>query len=136
MFWSYIPHFINSPFYVYAYAFGDCMVNSLYGVYEREPAGFQEKYFALLSAGGTKHHSELLAPFGLDARDPAFWQTGLGVIEGLIDELGRRGPRGRLTADGRARRTGAPPAPRSVGGRQEAVLDRNVAHRARGLDRG
>ncbi|ORE93423.1 pepF/M3 family oligoendopeptidase [Stappia sp. 22II-S9-Z10] len=87
IFWSYIPHFINAPFYVYAYAFGDCLVNSLYGVYEREPAGFQDKYFALLSAGGTKHHSELLAPFGLDARDPAFWQTGLAVIEGLIDEL-------------------------------------------------
>ncbi|RAI04514.1 oligoendopeptidase F [Acuticoccus sediminis] len=86
-FWAYIPHFINAPFYVYAYAFGDCLVNSLYGVYEREPAGFQEKYFALLSAGGTKHHSELLAPFGLDARDPAFWTTGLSVIEGLIDEL-------------------------------------------------
>ncbi|UOM35930.1 M3 family oligoendopeptidase [Acuticoccus sp. I52.16.1] len=87
VFWAYIPHFINSPFYVYAYAFGDCMVNSLYGVYEREPDGFQDKYFALLAAGGTKHHSELLAPFGLDARDPAFWQTGLSVIEGLIDEL-------------------------------------------------
>ncbi|GAB5374897.1 MAG: hypothetical protein AcusKO_13590 [Acuticoccus sp.] len=87
VFWSYIPHFINSPFYVYAYAFGDCLVNSLYGVYEAEPEGFQDKYFALLSAGGTKHHSELLAPFGLDARDPAFWQKGLSVIEGLIDEL-------------------------------------------------
>ena len=87
VFWSYIPHFINSPFYVYAYAFGDCLVNSLYGIYEKAPDGFEEKYFALLSAGGTKHHSELLAPFGLDARDPAFWQTGLTVIEGLIDEL-------------------------------------------------
>ncbi|MEM8550790.1 MAG: M3 family oligoendopeptidase [Pseudomonadota bacterium] len=87
IFWAYIPHFINAPFYVYAYAFGDCLVNSLYGVYERNPDGFAEKYFALLSAGGTKHHSELLAPFGLDARDPAFWQTGLSVIEGLIDEL-------------------------------------------------
>ena len=87
IFWSYIPHFINAPFYVYAYAFGDCLVNSLYGVYEKNPEGFADKYFALLSAGGTKHHSELLAPFGLDARDPAFWQTGLSVIEGLIDEL-------------------------------------------------
>ena len=87
VFWAYIPHFINAPFYVYAYAFGDCLVNSLYGVYESAPDGFADKYFALLSAGGTKHHSELLAPFGLDARDPAFWQKGLSVIEGLIDEL-------------------------------------------------
>jgi oligoendopeptidase F len=86
-FWSYIPHFIHSPFYVYAYAFGDCLVNSLYAVYQQAEAGFQEKYFALLKAGGTKHHSELLAPFGLDASDPAFWQKGLSVIEGLIDEL-------------------------------------------------
>ena len=86
-FWAYIPHFVHSPFYVYAYAFGDCLVNSLYGVYQNAEAGFAEKYFALLSAGGTKHHSELLAPFGLDARDPGFWQIGLKMIEGLIDEL-------------------------------------------------
>jgi oligoendopeptidase F len=86
-FWTYIPHFIHSPFYVYAYAFGDCLVNSLYGVYERANEGFVERYFALLSAGGTKHYSELLAPFGLDARDPSFWQIGLGMIEGLIAEL-------------------------------------------------
>jgi oligoendopeptidase F len=86
-FWTYIPHFIHSPFYVYAYAFGDCLVNSLYAVYQDAEQGFQEKYFAMLKAGGTKHHSELLAPFGLDASDPAFWQKGLSVIEGLIDEL-------------------------------------------------
>ncbi|MFC5421310.1 M3 family oligoendopeptidase [Bosea eneae] len=86
-FWAYIPHFIHSPFYVYAYAFGDCLVNSLYGVYQNSASGFQERYFALLSAGGTKHHSELLKPFGLDARDPAFWQIGLRMIEGLIIEL-------------------------------------------------
>ncbi len=86
-YWSYIPHFIHSPFYVYAYAFGDCLVNSLYGVYEKAADGFAEKYFAMLSAGGTKHHSELLAPFGLDARDPAFWQIGLNMIEGMIAEL-------------------------------------------------
>jgi oligoendopeptidase F len=86
-FWSYIPHFVHSPFYVYAYAFGDCLVNSLYAVYEDAAEGFQEKYFALLKAGGTKHHSELLEPFGLDATDPAFWQKGLGVIEGMIGEL-------------------------------------------------
>ena len=76
-FWTYIGHFIHAPFYVYAYAFGDCLVNSLYAVYERAPEGFAERYLDLLAAGGTKHHSELLKPFGLDARDPAFWQTGL-----------------------------------------------------------
>ena len=88
-FWCYIPHFIHWPFYVYAYAFGDCLVNSLYAVYENAAQGFAERYLAMLAAGGTKHHSELLAPFGLDARDPAFWQRGLGVIERLIDELER-----------------------------------------------
>jgi oligoendopeptidase F len=87
IFWCYIPHFIHSPFYVYAYAFGDCLVNSFYAVYENAAQGFAERYLAMLAAGGTKHHSELLAPFGLDARDPAFWQRGLGVIERLIDEL-------------------------------------------------
>ena len=86
-FWCYIPHFIHSPFYVYAYAFGDCLVNSLYAVYEKSAAGFAERYLAMLSAGGTKHHSELLAPFGLDARDPQFWDDGLSVIAGLIGEL-------------------------------------------------
>ncbi len=86
-YWAYIPHFIHSPFYVYAYAFGDCLVNSLYAVYQKAESGFQEKYFALLKAGGTKHHSELLAPFGLDATDPSFWAKGLSMIEGLIDEL-------------------------------------------------
>ncbi|MGB3833410.1 MAG: M3 family oligoendopeptidase [Mesorhizobium sp.] len=86
-FWTYIPHFIHSPFYVYAYAFGDCLVNSLYAVYQNAERGFQEKYFEMLRAGGTKHHSELLKPFGLDASDPAFWQIGLSVIGNLIDEL-------------------------------------------------
>ena len=86
-FWAYIPHFVHSPFYVYAYAFGDCLVNSLYAVYEKADKGFVEKYFAMLKAGGTKHHRELLAPFGLDAGKPEFWQMGLSVIEQLIDEL-------------------------------------------------
>src|SRR5262245_5790309 len=86
-FWTYIPHFIHSPFYVYAYAFGDCLVNSLYAVYERAEQGFAERYLAMLAAGGTKHHSELLKPFGLDARDPTFWDGGLKVIEGMIGEL-------------------------------------------------
>ena len=86
-FWAYIPHFIHSPFYVYAYAFGECLVNSLYAVYEKSAGGFAERYLEMLSAGGTKHHSELLTPFGLDARDPKFWDGGLSVIAKLIDEL-------------------------------------------------
>ena len=86
-YWSYIPHFIHTPFYVYAYAFGDCLVNSLYAVYQDSPAGFEDKYLAMLRAGGTLRHAELLAPFGLDAADPAFWRRGLDVIAGFIDEL-------------------------------------------------
>ena len=86
-FWTYIPHFIHSPFYVYAYAFGDCLVNSLYAVYQNADDGFQERYFDMLKAGGTKHHSELLAPFGLDATQSDFWDKGLSMIEGLINEL-------------------------------------------------
>jgi len=86
-YWSYIPHFIHSPFYVYAYAFGDCLVNSLYAVYEQAEDGFAEKYLDMLKAGGTLRHQDLLAPFGLDASDPAFWDKGLSVVRGLIDEL-------------------------------------------------
>jgi oligoendopeptidase F len=86
-FWMYIPHFIHSPFYVYAYAFGDCLVNSLYAVYENAQAGFADRYLAMLAAGGTKHYSELLKPFGLDARNPEFWEGGLSVVAGMIDEL-------------------------------------------------
>ncbi len=87
VFWAYIPHFIHSPFYVYAYAFGDCLVNSLYALYEEAHPDFVAKYFNMLKAGGSKHHSELLAPFGLDATQPEFWQKGLNVIERAIDEL-------------------------------------------------
>jgi oligoendopeptidase F len=86
-YWSYIPHFIHTPFYVYAYAFGDCLVNSLYAVYENAHQGFAERYLALLRAGGTLRHRELLAPFGLDAADPAFWSKGLAVVARFIDEL-------------------------------------------------
>ena len=86
-YWGYIPHFLHTPFYVYAYAFGDCLVNSLYAVYQERPDGFAEKYVTLLKAGGTLRHRELLAPFGLDAGDPDFWGKGLGVIEALIDQL-------------------------------------------------
>ena len=87
VYWTYIPHFLHSPFYVYAYAFGDCLVNSLYAAYHNAHEGFAEKYLAMLRAGGTLRHKELLAPFGLDASDPAFWDKGLGVIRGFIDEL-------------------------------------------------
>lgn len=86
-FWAYVPHFVHSPFYVYAYAFGDGLVSALYAVYEEAPEGFQDKYFEMLRAGGSKHHKELLAPFGLDASDPAFWDKGLSMISRFIDEL-------------------------------------------------
>jgi len=88
IFWAYIPHFIHSPFYVYAYAFGDCLVNSLYAAYQAAPDGFARKYRDMLASGGSKRHRELLAPFGLNAADPEFWNRGLRMIEGLIDELG------------------------------------------------
>ncbi len=86
-FWCYIPHFVHTPFYVYAYAFGDCLVNALYAHYREAGEGFQRRFLDMLGAGGGKRHRELLAPFGLDASDPAFWSRGLGVIEGFIDEL-------------------------------------------------
>ena len=89
VYWSYVPHFIHSPFYVYAYAFGDCLVNALYGVFQGGHPGFEKKYLDMLRAGGTKRHKELLAPFGLDASDPSFWRRGLDVISGFIDELER-----------------------------------------------
>jgi oligoendopeptidase F len=86
-YWTYVSHFVHSPFYVYAYAFGDCLVNSLYAAYERAPHGFEGRYLDMLRAGGSKHHKELLAPFGLDATDPGFWAMGLKVIEDMISEL-------------------------------------------------
>jgi len=91
VFWAYVPHFIHTPFYVYAYAFGDCLVNALYSVFQAGHPGFQAKYLEMLRAGGTKRHKELLAPFGLDASDPAFWTKGLDVIAGFIDELEQPG---------------------------------------------
>ena len=86
-YWAYIPHFVHAPFYVYAYAFGDCLVNALYAVYLEKPAGFERKYLEMLRAGGSLRHRELLAPFGLDASDAAFWSRGLDVIAGFVDEL-------------------------------------------------
>ena len=90
-YWAYIPHFVHTPFYVYAYAFGDCLVNSLYAVFESGHPRFAEKYLDLLRAGGTRRHKELLAPFGLDATDPRFWAGGLSVIGGFVDELEKLG---------------------------------------------
>ena len=87
VYWAYVPHFVHSPFYVYAYAFGDCLVNALYSVFQGGHPGFEQKYLDMLRAGGTKRHKELLAPFGLDASDPAFWRRGLDIISGFIDEL-------------------------------------------------
>ncbi|MBM3618468.1 MAG: M3 family oligoendopeptidase, partial [Alphaproteobacteria bacterium] len=87
-YWSYIPHFVHTPFYVYSYAFGDCLVNSLYAVYKSgKVKDFQKKYITMLEAGGTLHHKDLLKPFGLDASKPDFWQQGLNVISQFIDEL-------------------------------------------------
>jgi oligoendopeptidase F len=86
-FWCYIPHFIHSPFYVYAYAFGDCLVNSLYATYQKQHGDFQDKYMDMLRAGGSLRHKALLKPFGLDANSPDFWSTGLSMISDLIDEI-------------------------------------------------
>ena len=86
-YWSYIPHFIHSPFYVYSYAFGDCLVNSLYMTYMKNPEGFAEKYIDLLEAGGSEDYKELLKPFNLNPRSPDFWQQGMNLIIDLIDEL-------------------------------------------------
>ena len=86
-FWAHIPHFIHAPFYVYAYAFGDGLVNALYSIYESGSVEFEKNYFSLLSSGGSKHHGELLKPFGLDASDPRFWSKGLNLISSMIDEI-------------------------------------------------
>jgi oligoendopeptidase F len=89
-YWTYISHFLHVPFYVYAYAFGDCLVNALYNVYATKAVpGFEQKYLDMLSAGGKLRHKDLLAPFGLDATDPGFWRRGMKTIEGFIDELER-----------------------------------------------
>ena len=86
-YWAYIPHFIHSPFYVYAYAFGDCLVNTLYSVYEKNPNGFDDKYINLLRSGGSKKYRELLKPFNLNPSNNDFWKKGLNIISNLIDEL-------------------------------------------------
>jgi oligoendopeptidase F len=86
-FWSYIPHFIHSPFYVYAYAFGDCLVNSLFNTYEQGLINFDDKYINLLKSGGSKKYDELFSPFNLNLSKKSFWKKGLNVIESYIDEL-------------------------------------------------
>ena len=86
-FWSYIPHFIHSPFYVYAYAFGDCLVNSLYGLYETNSFKFEDKYINLLESGGNNSYDQLLKPFGLNPKNKNFWYKGIKVIEDFIDLL-------------------------------------------------
>ncbi|QCE33667.1 M3 family oligoendopeptidase [Acetobacteraceae bacterium] len=86
-FWSYVPHFIHAPFYVYAYAFGDCLVNALFSLYQNQPEGFVSKYMALLSAGGSKDYRDLLATFDFNPEDPSFWQHGLEEIQKLINQL-------------------------------------------------
>ena len=86
-YWSYIPHFIHSPFYVYAYAFGDCLVNSLFNVYENKLPKFEDKYITLLESGGSDTYDKLLKPFGLNPKKKDFWQKGVNVIENLIDQL-------------------------------------------------
>ena len=86
-FWTYIPHFIHSPFYVYAYAFGDCLVNSLYGVYEEGLKDFEKKYIKLLESGGSLQYRELLKPFNLNPSKSNFWIKGISIIENFIDEL-------------------------------------------------
>jgi oligoendopeptidase F len=87
IYWTYIQHFIHSPFYVYAYAFGDCLVNTLYATYQKQPEGFAEKYIAFLKKGGTQRYDTMLGAFGLNPKESTFWQQGLSVIEGLIAEL-------------------------------------------------
>ena len=82
-FWSYIPHFVHSPFYVYAYAFGDGLVNALYAVYEEQPEGFQDKYFEMLAAGGSKHHKDLLAPVRAGCVRPGLLGQGAEHDRGL-----------------------------------------------------
>ena len=90
--WGYIPHFVHTPFYVYAYAFGDCLVNALWQSYQLAQAGVQAADFVtgyrnLLQAGGTERYDVALQRFDLDPRDPAFWSLGLDMISGMIDEL-------------------------------------------------
>ena len=86
-FWTYIPHFIHTPFYVYAYAFGDCLVNVLIQLYDEGLPDFKNHYIDLLKSGGSKHYSEVLKPFNVDLKNQKSWEKGLSMISGLIDEF-------------------------------------------------
>jgi len=90
-FWAYIPHFIHSPFYVYAYAFGDCLVNSLYSKYEEGDRSFNDKYYFLLESGGAINYKNHLKKFNLNPKDKNFWQLGMNLIKNFIDELEKLG---------------------------------------------
>lgn len=85
--WMYVSHFIGSPFYVYAYSFGELLVMALYSMYRREGASFMPKYLELLRAGGSCSPTDLLARVGIDVRDPDFWRGGMKVIEDLIAQF-------------------------------------------------
>ncbi|QQQ18316.1 M3 family oligoendopeptidase [Brevundimonas vitis] len=85
--WSYVSHFVHSPFYVYAYAFGDLLVAALMETRAKDPEAFTPLYRDLLAGGGTRTYGEALAPFGLDPRDPAFWQIGCRRLERLVDQF-------------------------------------------------
>jgi len=86
-YWAYVSHFVHSPFYVYAYAFGDLLVRALMEKRLQDPKGFPALYEALLAAGGTRTYVEALAPFGLDPREKAFWAAGVAQLERLVDEF-------------------------------------------------
>lgn len=85
--WAYVSHFVHSPFYVYAYAFGDLLVAALMEARRKDPAGFTPLYRELLAGGGSRTYVEALKPFGLDPRDPAFWSVGCQRLERLVDQF-------------------------------------------------
>lgn len=84
--WSYIPHFLHTPFYVYAYAFGELLTLSLFAEYRSGRKDFVDNYFGMLSAGGSQSPEELTAPFGIDLHSKKFWTKGLSIIDDLVDE--------------------------------------------------
>lgn len=87
--WAYIPHFVHTPFYCYAYGFGELLVLALYELYRREGASFVPKYLALLAAGGSDTPEHLLRPFGMDISRPDFWELGLAPLRQLLAEAER-----------------------------------------------
>ena len=84
--WSYIPHFIHSPGYVYAYAFGELLVLALYARYQESAASFPAAYRDMLAAGGSNWPEELVRPLGVDLKDRTFWDKGLGMIEEFVEQ--------------------------------------------------